>query len=92
MKTIGLADNDLISNAYQKAYKKRLQKADIDTTQFKDDFNLPEADFENKEKIDYEQKTGKLNLTIIANDKKAFINRYNVWVNEIPVLVKQEKL
>ena len=55
LKAIGLADSSLIK-AYRNAYLKRIKKLEIDTTQFKDEFEIPEADFGNRDKIDHEQK------------------------------------
>ncbi len=84
LKAIGLADPALIK-AYKNAYMKRIKKLEIDTTQFSDDFEMPEADFENRSKIEYDQKTGKLNLVIAASDNNNTLNRFNVWINEVPV-------
>ena len=87
LKAIGLADSSLIK-AYRNAYLKRIKKLEIDTTQFKDEFEIPEADFGNRDKIDHEQKTGKLSLTITAKDNNNTLSRFNVWNNEVPVFGK----
>ncbi|MEI9910142.1 MAG: WD40 repeat domain-containing protein [Bacteroidota bacterium] len=90
LKAIGLASPAVIE-AYRNAYEKRIKKLDIDTTQFKEEFEVPESDFGNRDKINDEQKTSNLNLVITARDNKTNLNRYNVWVNEVPVFGKNGK-
>lgn len=88
LKTIGKSDPKLIE-AYRNAYEKRIKRMGIDTTQFKDDYNAPEADFGNRDKINYVQKNEKLSLVIVAHDRRSVLDRFNVWVNEVPVFGKK---
>ena len=90
LQTIGLADASLIE-AYKNAWLKRIKKNSIDTSQFRDEYEVPEADFSNRNKIEHEQKAGKLSLVITANDNKSKLDRFNIWVNEVPVYGKNGK-
>ena len=84
LETIGYSDKDLIES-YRKAYYKRIKKLGIDTTAFRDDYSIPEADFANRDNIDYEQKNNQLQLHIKGNDPSYNLDRFNVWVNECPI-------
>ena len=84
LEAIGNTDTALIKS-YRKAWKKRIIKLGIDTTAFRDGYSVPEADFTNREAIEYEQKTGTLKLLIKGNDSTYKLDRFNVWVNESPV-------
>lgn len=52
---------------------------------FKDGCSVPAADFTNRDNIEYEQKVGTLTLHIKGNDSTYKLDRFNVWVNEIPL-------
>jgi len=84
LEAIGSTDTALI-NSYQKAYQKRIKKLGIDTTQFKEGYSIPEADFINSNNIEYEQNKDKLVLKIHGTDSTYKLDRFNVWVNEVPV-------
>lgn len=84
LEAIGNTDTALIKS-YRKAWEKRIKKLGIDTTSFRDGYSVPEADFTNREEIEYEQKTGTLKLLIKGNDSTYKLDRLNVWVNESPV-------
>ena len=84
LKSIGNTDTALI-NSYRKAYEKRIKKLGIDTTAFREGYSVPEADFANRDGIEYEQKSGTLKLHIKANDSTYQLDRFNIWVNEAPL-------
>lgn len=84
LRAIGNADTNLI-NSYYKAWQKRIKKLGIDTTQFRDDYSVPEADFANRDSIAYEQTEGRLKLHIKGADSTYALDRLNVWVNEVPL-------
>jgi len=84
LEAIGNTDTALISS-YRKAWEKRIKKLGIDTTQFRDGYSVPEADFVNRDSIEYEQKTGTLRLRIRGTDNTYKLDRFNVWVNESPL-------
>ena len=84
LEGIGNSDTALIKS-YRKAYEKRIKKLGIDTTAFREGYSVLEADFANRDAIEYEQKTGILKLIIKANDSTYKLDRFNVWVNETPL-------
>jgi Caspase domain len=84
LEAIGNTDTALIKS-YRKAYEKRIKKLGIDTTSFRDGYSVPEADFTNRDAIEYDQKNGILKLTISGNDSAYKLDRFNVWVNETPI-------
>jgi WD40 repeat protein len=84
MEAVGNGDTLLI-RSYRKAYEKRVKKLGIDTTTFKNDYSVPEADFVNRDNIEFEQKNEKLQLAIKGVDSMYKLDRFNVWVNEVPV-------
>ncbi|HRF19683.1 MAG TPA: WD40 repeat domain-containing protein, partial [Chitinophagaceae bacterium] len=84
LQAIGNTDTALIKS-YRKAWEKRIKKLGIDTTQFRDGYSVPECDFADRDKIEYEQKNGKLSLRIKGNDSTYKLDRFNVWVNESPL-------
>ncbi|HSN61736.1 MAG TPA: caspase family protein, partial [Ferruginibacter sp.] len=64
---------------------KRIKKLGIDTTAFRDGYSVPEADFVNRDAIEYEIKNENLTLRIKGNDNTYKLDRFNIWVNEVPV-------
>jgi WD40 repeat protein len=84
LEATGNTDTALI-NSYRKAWEKRIKKLGIDTTQFRDGYSVPEADFINRDSIDYEQKNGSLRLHIKGIDSTYKLDRFNIWVNEAPL-------
>jgi len=84
LQAIGQADSSVIS-MYRNAYYKRVKKLGIDTTVFRDGLSVPEADFLNREAITAEQKKETLTLHIKGLDSTYKLDRYNIWVNEVPL-------
>ncbi len=84
LEAIGNTDTVLIKS-YRKAWEKRINKLGIDTTAFRDGYSVPEADFTNRDDIEYEQKRATLKLHISGNDSTYKIDRLNLWVNETPL-------
>lgn len=84
LESVGSTDTALI-NAYRAAYYKRIKKLGIDTVSFSDGYSVPEADFINRNEIEYEQKNKDLILRIKGIDSTYKLDRFNVWVNEVPV-------
>jgi len=84
LQAIGNTDTALIKS-YRKAWEKRIKKLGIDTTAFRDGYSVPEADFANRDTIEYEQKKETLRLHIKGIDSTYKLDRFNVWVNEVPV-------
>lgn len=77
--------NDQLIRSFRNAYYKRLKKLGIDTTQFSNNMNVPECDFARRENIDFQQKKPFLRLRIKASDMAYDLDRFNIWVNDVPV-------
>ena len=84
LKAIGSTDTTLITS-FRKAYERRIKKLGIDTNAFHQGFSISEANFTNRDNILYEQKDEKLKLTIKGVDGKFKLDRFNIWVNEVPL-------
>jgi WD40 repeat protein len=84
LQAMGSTDTTLI-NAYRKAYEKRIRKLGIDTTAFTNNIEVPEADFANRDAIHYENTTPQLTLRIKGKDAAYALERFNIWINEVPL-------
>lgn len=84
LEAIGKTDTGLIST-YRNAYYKRIKKLGIDTTAFRAGYGVPEAEIVNRNDISYEQKDATLSLHINGTDNSYPLDRFNVWVNEVPI-------
>lgn len=84
LESIHSTDTMLI-RSYKNAYGKRLQKLKIDTTSFSNTWQLPIAEFKNKSNLPYNQILPDLKLTLNTSDSNAFIDRVNIWINQVPV-------
>lgn len=84
LEAMGNTDTAAI-RTYRNAYYKRIKKLGIDTSSFREGYSVPEADFANRDDISNKQTTGNLSLHIKGRDSTYQIDRYNVWVNEVPV-------
>ncbi len=84
LEAIGNTDTALI-NSYKRAYYKRIKKLGIDTTQFSEGYSVPKADFENRNIVEYEQTNELLTVRIKANDSTYKLDRFNIWINEVPI-------
>ena len=82
---MGYPDTSLIKS-YKKAWQKRIKKLGFDTTSFTEgSLRVPEADILNRDSIQYDQTSNKLFLKIKAKDNSTLLDRYNVWINEVPL-------
>ncbi|HMI79912.1 MAG TPA: caspase family protein, partial [Ferruginibacter sp.] len=84
LEAIGSTDTILIKS-YRRAWEKRIKKLGIDTTAFRDNYSVIDADFANRDNIQYEQKSNRLQLHIKGIDSTYKLDRFNIWVNEVPV-------
>lgn len=84
LEAMGCTDTALI-NSYRKAYYKRIKKLGIDTASFRGGYSVPESDFENRNAIEPEMQNENLVLHIKGLDSTYQLDRFNLWVNEIPV-------
>lgn len=84
LQALGNKDIALIQS-YKLAYEKRIEKLKIDTTAFAKNYDVPLADFANRENIQIDKKSNKIKLHIKGEDKKSKLAQFNVWINEVPV-------
>jgi WD40 repeat protein len=83
-KVTGCNNRPLI-RAYRKAWQKRVRKLNIDTTSFQQGFSVPQTEILNRNEIKYQQTSDMLTLKIKASDSLYSIDRFNLWVNEVPL-------
>ena len=84
MKMADHPDTILIE-AYRKAYQKRIRRMGVDTLSFKEGFSIPQTEFINRSEIKYNQNAERLVLHIKGFDSSYKLDRFNIWINEIPV-------
>ncbi|MDZ4793358.1 MAG: caspase family protein [Bacteroidota bacterium] len=84
LEAICNTDTALI-RSYRRAWEKRIKKLGIDTTAFLETFSMPDADFANRDNIESEQKKTALSLHIKGTDSTFILDRFNVWINEVPI-------
>ena len=71
--------------SYRKVWQKRMKKLDFDTTQLKGGFHVPETSIPDRDNISYDQTSNKLPLKIKAQDDSQALDRFNVWINKVPL-------
>jgi len=76
-------------NSYNRAWQKRLQRLGIDTARFSTLYSIPTCSITNKTSLALEQTSSSLRLVIHASDSSTVINRFNVWVNEVPLFTSK---
>ncbi|MEO7044827.1 MAG: caspase family protein [Ferruginibacter sp.] len=84
LQALGNTDTVLIKS-YKKAYEKRIKRLGFNTSQFTGTFNVPDAEIVNRDKITFERKDSNLTLYISAKDTSFILDRFNVWINEVPL-------
>lgn len=75
----------LLMYAYREAYLKRIKKLEIDTIAFRDDYEMPECDFRKRDSIGNKQKDKEIEIDVRAFDSSYQLDRFNIWINEVPV-------
>ena len=84
LEAVDHPDTALI-RSYRNAWEKRIRRMGIDTLSFREGFTVPLADFANRDNIAFDQKSPNLKLHIKALDSVYKLDRFNIWVNEVPV-------
>ena len=77
--------NRPIIESYRNAYYKRLQKLGIDSTSFQEGYSLPVAELQTSESNNEVKKSDRLSLHITAKDSIYHLEKFNVWINEVPL-------
>jgi WD40 repeat protein len=84
-KYFGNSDGGMIDE-YRKSWEKRIDRLGLDKEKLgKGEIAVPNAEIEGADAIAYENKAGKLNIKVSANDPKYPLRRFNVFVNEVPL-------
>jgi WD40 repeat protein len=84
-KYFGGADKELVTN-YLQSWEKRIDRLGLDKEKLgKGEIAVPNAEIVGADDIAYENKEGKLNIKVSANDSKYPLRRFNVYVNEVPL-------
>ena len=86
LKRIGYASDTLIE-AYHQAYLRRLSKMGFTEEQLSGEFHIPETKIENYEFLPtiIENEKGEIEMELNFNDSKEPLNRYNIWINDVPL-------
>ena len=84
-KYFGGADQELIAN-YRQSWEKRIDRLGLDKEKLgKGEIAVPNAEIVGADAIAYDNKNGKLDIKVAANDPKYPLRRFNVYVNEVPL-------
>ncbi len=84
-KYFGGADQELVAN-YRQSWEKRIDRLGLDKEKLgKGEIAVPNAEIVGADDIAYENKEGKLNIKVSANDSKYTLRHFNVFVNEVPL-------
>ncbi|MBN2727622.1 MAG: ankyrin repeat domain-containing protein [Bacteroidales bacterium] len=83
---IGYASDTLIE-AYHQAYLRRLNKMGFTEEQLSGEFNIPETKIDNYDDLPYliDNVNGEVNLQLSFSDSLEVLNRYNIWINDVPL-------
>ncbi|PLW93043.1 MAG: hypothetical protein C0592_07665, partial [Marinilabiliales bacterium] len=83
LERLGYASPELIE-AYHQAYLKRIKRMGFTEEQLSGEFHVPETQIENFEYmpvIDEDE----IEIDLNFNDSKYKLDRYNIWINDVPV-------
>ncbi|MEZ4936368.1 MAG: caspase family protein [Crocinitomicaceae bacterium] len=79
LRDLAVADENMIDFYYQ-AYLKRLKKFGMTEDQLSGDIHLPELEI-----LSYQQEDKKLKLDLYAKDSKYKLDRFNIYINDVPI-------
>jgi hypothetical protein len=84
-KYFGGADQELVAN-YRQSWEKRIDRLGLDKEKLGNgEIAVPNAEIVGAGEITYENKEGKLEINVSANDPKYPLRRFNVYINEVPL-------
>ncbi len=84
-KYFGNSDGGMIEE-YRKSWEKRIDRLGLDKEKLgKGEIAVPNAEIVGADAIAYDNKNGKLEIKVAANDPKYPLRRFNVYVNEVPL-------
>ena len=83
LSRMGYASGGLIE-AFHKAYLKRLSRMGIKEEDLGGEFHIPESSIKNFEYLPIIEEQN-IEIDLNFNDTKYMLDRYNIWVNEVPL-------
>ena len=87
-KYFGGTDQELVAS-YRQSWEKRIDRLGLDKLDKeklgKGEIAVPNAEIVGADLITPENKDGKLEIKVAANDPKYLLRRFNVYVNEVPL-------
>ena len=84
-KYFGGTDKELVAS-YRQSWEKRIDRLGLDKEKLgKGEIAVPNAEIVGADAIAYDNKNGKLEIKVAANDPKYPLSRFNVYVNEVPL-------
>ena len=84
-KYFGNSDGGMIDE-YRKSWEKRIDRLGLDKEKLgKGEIAVPNAEIVGADAIAYDNKNGKLDIKMAANDPKYRLRRFNMYVNEVPL-------
>lgn len=84
LEQLGNTDTTLI-RMYRKAYQKRLKRAGFTEEMFTSEWHTPVIKIVNYDEMSYNTDKSQLRLEICGTDSKYKLDRFNVWVNDVPL-------
>ena len=84
LERLGNPDTALIK-MYRKAYEKRLRKSGFNEAMFSSEWHTPEMKILNSDILNSPTDQSILHLEICGTDSKYYLNRLQVWVNDVPL-------
>lgn len=83
LERLGYASPELIK-AYHQAYIKRIHKMGFSEDQFSNEFHIPETSIENFDYMPVVEEP-EIEIKLNFNDSKYNLDRYNIWINDVPL-------
>lgn len=77
--------NSNLVDMYNRVYKKRLKRYNINENSLSNNASPPECIISNESDIGFEVTENKLILNLHFNDKSTYLKQFNIWVNECGV-------
>lgn len=90
LQSLGSKDTSLI-NAYKRAFEKRITRLGIDPGLFDSEFSVPESEILNAGEFREELQTPTISLKLKAVDTSQYLDRYNIWINDVPIYGQKGK-
>jgi len=84
LSRLGYADSSMV-NSYYMAYQKRLKKMGFKEEDLNSEFHIPVSVIEDFEYIPVVEKD-EVDLNLQFKDSEYKLDRYNIWINDVPVL------